>query len=122
MSDFVADFQIDQALRDGLRGLPVPPLSPDFDARILSALDAPRPWWRLWWQQAQPVLWGASCSLALTLLLLHWSLQTPFAPPSISPQNAPSPARVLAINRLLDCPNLSVASLSGFAWREPRRG
>ena len=122
MSDFPADLPVDQTLRDGLRGLPVPAVSADFDARVLRALAAPLPWWRALWQQAQPVLWGASCSLALTLLLLHWSLQTPLAPPTVSPRNAAPYARALAINRLLDSPNLSAASLSCFALRAPRRG
>jgi len=119
MSDPAAHFQADQSLRDGLRGLPVPSVSPAFDARLLNALCAPLPWWRLLWQQAQPVLWGASCSLALTLALLHWSLQTPLAP-SVVPAFAPS-ANTLAINRLLDRPDLSAGAMF-TALREPRRG
>ncbi len=119
MSDLPNDFQCDHALRDGLRGLPVPSLSPDFDARILEAFCVPLPWWRRWWQQAQPVLWGASCSLALMLALLHWSQQTPFAP-SVVPAFAPS-ANALALNRLLDRPDLSAGAMF-TVWPAPRRG
>ena len=109
----------DARLADALRSLPVPPVSADFDDRVLAALRVPRPWWRrlTWrgaWQSAQPLLLGASCSLALTLLLLHLTLSGPLpvpAPAAVSPLAAvPLPP----IDALLDRPNLCAGSLA--AW------
>ena len=72
-------------LADALRSLPVPAPSADFDARVLAALRVPRPWWRRVWQPIQPLLLGASGSLAVTLLLLHFTLSGPPAAPSPTP-------------------------------------
>ena len=71
------DPDLGAALRDGLRALPVPDTTPDFDARVLDALRAPVPWWRRLWGPARPLLLGASCSLSVTLVLLHWTLTAP---------------------------------------------
>jgi len=60
----------DVALRQGLRDLPVPETSSDFDARVHAALRRPEPWWRALWEQARPVLTTAACSLLVTLALL----------------------------------------------------
>ena len=42
MHELPDDLTVRQALRDGLRTLPVPDVSPDFDSRVLDALRAPR--------------------------------------------------------------------------------
>ena len=69
MHELPDDLTVRQALRDGLRALPVPDVSPDFDSRVLDALRAPRPWWWRLWEPAKPLLLGASCSLSVTLVL-----------------------------------------------------
>ena len=105
-------------LADALRSLPVPPLSADFDNRVLTALRVPVPWWRRFWQPAQPLLLGASGSLALTLLLLHFTLSGPPTAPSPTPasvQNlaaASSSGSLPSVDALLDRPGLCAGSLA----------
>ncbi len=112
----------DAALRDALRSLPVPPPSADFDDRVLAALNAPRPWrqrlsWRRVWQPVQPLLLGTSCSLGLTLLLLHLMLSAPLAvpaPPALTNLAAAPSTPLPPLDALLDRPNLRAGSLA--AW------
>ena len=109
-----------QALRDGLRALPVPEIGSDFDARVLAALRAPVPWWRHWWQPAKPLLLGASCSLSVTLVLLHWALAAP-PPPILGGQDktqASAPGRAPSVDTLLDRADLRAGSLAA-AWAAP---
>ena len=121
------DFALGQSLRDGLHALPVPAVAPDFDARVLAALRAPTPWWRRVWEPARPLLLGASCSLSVTLVLLHWTLTAPAPRPHpnktsiLGGQEQESvqsrePARTL--DRLLDRPGLRAGSLAA-AWAAP---
>lgn len=106
------------ALRQGLRDAPSPPVSADFDARVLDALARPLPWWQMLWEQARPLLTGAACSLVVTLLLVSWSQRLPTAPPPASPLAvAARPLDMTTVDRLLDRPHLSAASLT--AWDAP---
>ena len=110
-------------LADALRSLPVPPPSADFDARVLAALRVPVPWWRRLWQPVQPLLLGASGSLAVTLLLLHFTLSGPPTAPSPTPasvQNiaAAPPTPLPSVDALLDRPGLCAGSLK-TAWNSP---
>ena len=107
----------DEILRQGLRALPVPKPSPDFDARVLAGLREARPWWRRLWEPARPLLAGASFSLIVTLACLHWTLTAPvFAPPTHAvPTVAVRPAP--SLDALLDRPNLSAGSLAR-AWAD----
>lgn len=112
----------DARLAGALRGLPVPPLSADFDDRVLAALRVPVPWqrrltWRGVWQPVRPLLAGASCSLALTLLLLHLTLSGPLpapVPPAAFPLASVPSAPLPPVDALLDRPNLCAGSLA--AW------
>ena len=113
-----------QALRDGLRALPIPEIGSDFDARVLAALRAPVPWWRHWWQPAKPLLLGASCSLSVTLVLLHWALAAP-QPPMLGGSEgerggvqASAPGRAPSLDGLLDRADLRAGSLAA-AWAAP---
>ncbi len=127
MRDLPDDFDLGAALRGGLRALPVPDVSPDFDARVLDArvldaLRAPVPWWHRLWEPARPLLLGASCSLSVTLVLLHWTSAAP-APhlPMVGEQEriqARGPARAPSLDRLLDRPDLRAGSLAA-AWAMP---
>ena len=110
-------------LADALRSLPVPPPAADFDVRVLAALRVPVPWWRRLWQPIQPLLLGASGSLAVTLLLLHFTLsgpQTAPTPAPVSVQNlaAAPPASLPSVDALLDRPGLCAGSLTA-AWPSP---
>lgn len=114
------DADLDMALRDGLRRLPVPSMSADFDARVLAALAQPPSLGELLRAQfvsaLRPLLCGTACSLALTLAALFWTLHTPLAAPA--PPDAPSAVRPLdmaAVDDLLNRPNLGALSLSIWA-------
>ncbi len=120
------DLRLHQALRDGLRALPVPPVASDFDARILDALRAPVPWWQCLWEPARPLLLGASCSLLVTLALLHWTLSASVGTPRPLPPlagggqenvQAAAPPRAPSLDSLLDRPDLRAGSLA--AWTLP---
>jgi len=119
--------ELELLLRDGLQAQFIPETSPDFDARVLAALRVTPPWWqRLWphvWQPAQPLLAGASFSLVVTLIGLHWSLSAPvgsnFAPPLLGAGGPPVAARPApSLDALLSRPNLTAGSLAA-AWSEP---
>ena len=107
----------DARLADALRCLPVPPPSADFDDRVLAALRVSVPWWRRLWQPAQPLLLGASGSLAMTLLLLHLTLSGPLpspAPLAASPLASAPSTPLPPLDALLDRPNLCAGSFA--AW------
>jgi hypothetical protein len=116
----VDNFSLDEALRDGLRGLPVPDLTPEFDAHVLAALCVPPPWWLRLWEPAKPLLLGASCSLAVTLLALHWTMTAPImAPLPTGPSAlAAAPRSMPSLDALLDRPNLSAGCLADI-WAAP---
>ncbi len=69
--------KIDMALRQGLRELPVPETSPEFDAWVMSAVLRPLPWWRNLIPALRPLVAGAACSTVLTFLLVRWAMQMP---------------------------------------------
>jgi hypothetical protein len=57
-------------LRQGLRQLPVPSVSADFDAKIHLALSRRKSDWRTVWSSLRPVLAATSASLVISLALL----------------------------------------------------
>lgn len=123
MPDPADDLPLDRALRDCLHALPVPDLSPDFDACVLAALRAPAPWWRRLWEPVRPLMLGASCSLLVTLVLLHWTLSGPvpsgLAPPALGAVGqAAAPAHAPSLDAVLDRPDLRAGSLAA-AWAVP---
>lgn len=123
MSDHPTPSPLPPPLADALRSLPVPPPPADFDDRVLAALRVPIPWWRCFWQPAQPLLLGASGSLAVTLLLLHFTLSGPPMAPTLAPasmQNlaAAPPASLPSVDALLDRPGLCAGSLTA-PWNSP---
>ncbi len=114
--------EIDMALRDGLRRLPGPPISADFDARVLAALAAPPSFGEMLRagivSTLRPLLCGAACSLAVTLLALFWTLHAPAAVPS--PAGAPRAVRPLdmaGVDTLLSQPKLGASSLAAWAYQ-----
>ena len=111
----------DGALRDGLRHLPTPtPDASAFDTHVLSALRRPQPLWRRVLMEARPLLAGAACACVVMMAALSWSLQTPPRPlPPPAPAQASRPLDMAAVDRLLDRPGLSAASLVGMT---PPRG
>lgn len=116
-------------LRDALTALPTPPLSLDFDSRVLTALCAPPPWWdwRAWhwhllWPTLRPVMLGAGGSLGVTLLALHWTLSAPVSAPAFPamPRDlAAAPAHLPSLDALLARPDLSAGSFAAWAALPP---
>ncbi len=119
----------DYLLRQGLRSLPVPETSPDFNARVHAALRRPAPWWRTIWNRTRPVLATAACSLLVTLALLKGSnIAGTVSPLQAQPidRNAlmahRDRERDAAIEVAVERDDLSAASLQGFvALRQPIR-
>ena len=110
-------------LAEALRSLPVPPVSVGFDARVLASLNAPMPLWRRLWQTTQPLFLGASGSLAVTLLALHFTLSAPAIAPAPVPIRvqtyaAAPPTPLPSVDALLDKPGLCAGSLAA-AWSSP---
>ena len=115
------DFSLDSALRDSLRALPVPEPSPEFDSRVLAALSTPPSQWLRFWEPARPLLLGVSCSLAVTLFALHWTLSAPLTvplPSTAPPALASAPHPMPSLDALLDRPNLSAGCLADV-WAAP---
>ena len=114
-------------LREALREMPTPPPSPDFDARVLTALNVPPPWWdwRAWhwhllWPALRPVMLSAGGSLSVTLLALHWTLSAPVSAPTLVPRDlAAAPARLPPLDALLARPDLSAGSFAAWASLPP---
>ena len=111
-------------LAEALRSLPVPALPASFDTQVLAALQAPVPLWHRLWQTAQPLLLGASGSLAATLVLLHLALSAPTTAPLPEPIRVqtyaataplPSSPTLPSVDALLDKPGLCAGSLTA-AW------
>ena len=108
----------DELLRRGLRALPVPEPSPDFDARVLAGLRDVRPWWHRLWEPARPLLAGTSFSLVVTLACLHWTLMAPVGVPPAQAISTVAARPTPSLDALLDRPNLSAGSLAR-AWEAP---
>lgn len=117
MSERFDDTQLEIGLREGLRNLPVPETSPDFAARIHTALEQTPSWWQTLWLQARPLLSGGVCAAGIMLLLLPTLTQMPSAAPSDSSGRR---ATLVALDAMLDRPDLSASSLREF-YRKPSR-
>lgn len=98
-------------LRAGLRDLPAPPVSADFDVRVLASLARPDPWWQALWHEARPLLMAAGCSLAVTLALVSWSSQIPSSPSMPTPPPLTRPLDLAALDRLIERPDLHAGGL-----------
>jgi len=114
-----------EALREGLRQLPVPEAGADFDARVLAQLAESPPernrFRQRTWRLVRPVLAGAGCSLAATLLLYSWYSQLPLEERTVA---AAPPRDSFAADRSVEQGDLSSASLGSlpsFSRRTPER-
>jgi len=65
------------ALREGLRRMPVPEPSPDFDARVLRGALRPAPWPVRAIAAARAVAVSGACAAVLTGFALHWFAALP---------------------------------------------
>jgi hypothetical protein len=83
MFDDMEDHRADSALHAGLRDLPTPETSADFETRILVALTPRQPWWQTAWSAVRPALPTALCGLTAMLLLLNYAQKIPNAVPSL---------------------------------------
>ena len=65
------DGEIHGLLQQGLRQVPVPRTSADFDARVRSGIRRKESGWQMFWSMSRTLLVPAACSLVLTLLFLN---------------------------------------------------
>ena len=70
MPDRHKDDALAEMLQQGLRDLPVPALSADFDARVRAGLRQPQPTWAPFLAAMRLTLAPAACALAVTLAAL----------------------------------------------------
>jgi|GEM_PF-3267594 hypothetical protein len=96
--------RVDQILREGLRSLPYPTPSVDFDERVLAGLHDSVPWHVALRNSLKPMLAAMTGSFLIGLLAIHFALQTPT--PNLSKVKS-SPINYEAMQRLIDSPNLS---------------
>jgi len=107
------------ALRLGMRGLPVPATSSDFNARVHAALVRPTPWWQVLWAHARPLVSAAACSLLITLALLRGLATTTADPRSLARHAGAGAVVAYGIRDRIDALDssdelLTAASLTGF--------
>ncbi|HZT42912.1 MAG TPA: hypothetical protein VFA07_12160 [Chthonomonadaceae bacterium] len=101
MSDLPEETRVEMALREGLRGLPAPTVSPEFNARVHAALRRPVPWWQSLWASARPVLCAGACSLVGMLALLSWVIRAPL-PASPHPAFSAPAASAMDLDRAME--------------------
>jgi hypothetical protein len=126
----ISDDQIDELLKQGLRGVPVPEASADFDSRVRARLRRPQSRWHWLWSALQPALAPAGLSLAVTLAaLIIGGAPKPGSAPGAKPveiaNSAPSrrPDRLRAIERdleRLDRETPSLGRLGGMRAETPQ--
>ena len=63
----ITDDEITRLFQEGLRKIPVPEVSTDFDRRVRSALRTPQTGWSLLWSALRPLLAPVAISMAITL-------------------------------------------------------
>lgn len=82
----------DADLRTGLQAIPPPPVSRDFDDRVLAALrTAPTPLWRIVLRVLQPAASGAAAAAAVTFLAVQLSAAVPEVPATAEPVEVIAP-------------------------------
>jgi hypothetical protein len=110
----------DLALRSGLRGIPVPPVSADFDARVFQQLVRPEPLMARILASARglrPALAAASLTVPCVLLAVMW-LSQPSANVVAAPASSARTAEALPVDQALDRPDLTPATLRRLSRQE----
>lgn len=112
----VENAELDAALRTGLREVPVPEVSPAFDAAVLAAVDRSlaQPWSP--WSALRSALAGAITCMAVGMALVHWISAAPLAD---QPGPPAAGARSLAVEAGLGEPGLHAGALVGLASPAP---
>src|SRR5579859_2543363 len=103
---------LDGLLRQGLRGMPVPMVSADFDERVLDAVRPRRPWWWIdWAREGAPLLvqttaGALACILTVGVTLLLGGVRTiRFSPGQVAQST------VAAVLQAADTGQVSAATL-----------
>ena len=104
----IIDPEMDMALREGLRSVITPVAGPDFDARVLGAIEKPVPWWQTLRLILKPAFGGAAFSLIATLFIVNWAMKEP----DKAAPGGYSGITTASIEKALDSPNLTSASLT----------
>lgn len=81
-------------LRAGLRAIDTPPISLDFDDRVLAAVSRSAPWWERSWRAALPVCSTGLCSFGLVALAAFSVFHLPVS----NSDGAPSTPAAMVVN------------------------
>ena len=107
-------FDLDPALRSGLRSIPTPNIAPDFDSKVLARLAVETaPWYvraGLVVRSLKPAFAAGAFSLPICLALITW-LSKPIPTTITIPPSSAVSARMAPLDQALDRPDLSPATL-----------
>jgi hypothetical protein len=107
-------FDLDTALRSGLRSIPTPTIAPDFDSKVLARLaEETAPWYvrtSLVVRSLKPAFAAGALSLPICLTLIAW-LSKPIPTTITLPSSNAVSARMAPLDQALDRPDLSPATL-----------
>lgn len=125
----VSPDEVDRLLREGLRSVPVPEPSAEFDSNIRARLRRTEPPWRIFWESTRLFLAPAACSLAVTLaLLICVGSGRPVGTMQVRPRSAsdialdPRTDRSRSIEQELDQLDGDTPSLGHFESRRRKTG
>ncbi len=118
LRDPLDDIETTCALRKGLSLVPVPRVSPGFDAAVLAAATRPAICWRSVLASLRALCLGGACSALLGMVLLQTFLQMP-EPERVAKPAGAQPPTAIALDRVLDAPNLSGLTLLGALAARP---
>ena len=114
------DDDVDAALRQGLRLIPEPHVSPDFDAKVLERLSRPEPWGQralTYLRSLRPAFGAAAVTVPLALLLITLLGRAPAL--QFNPQiDAGQSAQALPLEQALDRPDLSPSAFRRMSREE----
>jgi hypothetical protein len=100
------------ALREGLRQVHIPDISPSFDDTVLKALQRKQPFWPGLWISVRPAFAAMCCSLAATYVVVNLTLSSPVTATQPSAGPTPAPAASMALlDRAINQPVLRADSL-----------
>jgi hypothetical protein len=110
----------DVALRNGLRQLPQPVVSSDFDARVLARLSRPEPWTRQapsLLTRLRPAFGAAVVTVPCALVLITFLGRAPES--TFSPGATPAQAaQALPLDQAFDRPDLSPSAFRRMSREE----
>jgi hypothetical protein len=94
--------------------------SNDFDMQVLLTLQTPQPWWLALWQNSKPVVASGAFSLIVMLALISGTSKSPIQQAApCAPLTASAPLNSIALDRILERPNLRADALIHYQAPDP---